>query len=240
MSKVSAEMPSKAQQSALGTDSTKPCAGGLATAGGVVRMTGAVATLAGCTPNLTVALIGESAILAVSFRGPVGAMLRPPGGWLTRGRNGRGGAGGFRPEGGVVAGGPEDGGAPEGLRPLGGDGASGGLAPGGGGGRTAPAGTIGAGGALEGGRAGGVPPAGGAGFRAPAGGGGRIEPADGGRILGGGGFAPTGGSGGCGRLGKLIRVVSFSTGTVGRFVVRGGKVMRTVSFFGSFRSAITL
>ena len=43
-----------------------------------------------------------------------------------------------------------------------------------------------------------------------------------------------------GRAGKLIRVVSFATGTVGRCVGRGGNVMRTVSFFGSFRSAISL
>jgi hypothetical protein len=43
-----------------------------------------------------------------------------------------------------------------------------------------------------------------------------------------------------GRTGKLIRVVSFATGTVGRCVGRGGRVIRTVSFFGSFRSAISL
>jgi len=43
-----------------------------------------------------------------------------------------------------------------------------------------------------------------------------------------------------GRAGKLIRVVSFATGTVGRCVGRGGNVMRTVSLFGSFRSAISL
>jgi hypothetical protein len=35
-----------------------------------------------------------------------------------------------------------------------------------------------------------------------------------------------------------MRTVSFSTGTVGRPVGRGGKVIRTVSFFGSFISAM--
>jgi hypothetical protein len=55
--------------------------------------------------------------------------------------------------------------------------------------------------------------------------------------LAAGGSASESGPGG--RLGRLIRDVSFSTGTVGRGGVRGGKVMRTVSFFGSFRSAIT-
>ncbi len=67
-------------------------------------------------------------------------------------------------------------------------------------------------------------------------GGGRTAPDDGGRTFAPGGLAPAGGAGG--RFGKLMRAVSFSTGTVGRFVVRGGRVMRTVSFFGSFRSAI--
>jgi hypothetical protein len=42
---------------------------------------------------------------------------------------------------------------------------------------------------------------------------------------------PPGGGGG--RFGKLIRTVSFSTGTVGRTLDRGGNVIRTVSFFGS-------
>ena len=45
---------------------------------------------------------------------------------------------------------------------------------------------------------------------------------------------------GGGRLGRLIRTVSFSTGTVGRLVGRGGKVIRTVSFFGSFMSAMVI
>jgi hypothetical protein len=88
-----------------------------------------------------------------------------------------------------------------------------------------------------GGRTGITPAAGGTGFGATN---------DGGRTgagaidieLGAGGRAALEGPGG--RAGKLIRAVSFSTGTVGRFVVRGGSVMRTVSFFGSFRSAILL
>jgi hypothetical protein len=41
-----------------------------------------------------------------------------------------------------------------------------------------------------------------------------------------------------GRLGKMMRADSFSTGRAGD-VLCGGKLMRTVSFFGSFRSAIT-
>jgi len=72
MSKISAEMPSKAQQSCVGTVSTKLCGGRLATAGGAVRMTGADGTLAGCRLlSFTVAFIGESAMRAVSLRGPV-------------------------------------------------------------------------------------------------------------------------------------------------------------------------
>ncbi len=275
MSKVSADTPSKAQQSCVGTDSTKPCGTGLATAaGGAVRIIGAEGTLAGWTPSFTVAFIGESAIRAVSLRSPAGGTGR-----LAGGKTGFGGDGGdgFRPEGGgggtrPFAGG--GGGGVEGVTPGGGGrgafaargGAAGGRAAGAGGGgralfdpgaggntlglipegagevgglklgaggglpggRTAPDGAEGADGG-EGGRAGGVPAAGGSGRGATAGGG-RTAPED-------GGLAPAGGAGG--RLGKLIRAVSFSTGTVGRFVVRGGKVMRTVSFFGSFRSAIT-
>ena len=284
MSKVSADTPSKAQQSCVGTDSTKPCGTGLATAaGGAVRIIGAEGTLAGCTPSFTVAFIGESAIRAVSLRGPAGATPRPASG-LAGGKTGFGGAGaagGFRPDGGgggtkafagaggggvgevapggggtgafasggaaggLAAGGgggrllfdPGAGGGTLGLMPDDGGGA-GGLKPGAGGrllgGRTAPEGAEGAGGGV-GGRAGGVPAAGGSGFGATAGGG-RTAPEDGGRKFAPGGLAP-GGAGA--RVGKLIRAVSFSTGTVGRFVVRGGSVMRTVSFFGSFRSAIT-
>ena len=56
---------------------------------------------------------------------------------------------------------------------------------------------------------------------------------DGGRKSVVGGLAPPRGPGG--RLGKLIRAVSFS---VGRGGVDGGSVIRTVSFFGSFKSAI--
>ncbi len=265
MSKVSADTPSKAQQSCVGTDSTKPCGTGLATGAGVaVRITGADGTLAGCIPSFTVAFIGESAIRAVSLRGPADGTGRFAGGKTGLGGAGGGGGEGFRPAGGG-GGGVEDDVAPGGGRGAfaASGGAAGGLAAGAGGGgralldpgaggntlglipegggevgglklgaggglpggRTAPAGAEGG----EGGRAGGVPAAGGSGFGATASGG-RTAPED-------GGLAPAGGAGG--RLGKLIRAVSFSTGTVGRFVVRGGKVMRTVSFFGSFRSAIT-
>lgn len=274
MSRVSAETPSKAQQSCVGTDSTKPSDGGLATAaGGAVRMTGPVGTLGGCAPSFCVAFIGESAMRAVSLRGPVGATPRAASG-LAGGKTGLGG-GGFTPAGGggggttlggggggsdeVAPGGGETGafarggggsgllagggaggsvvfvssagGGPAGFPPLG-KGGVGGLKLGGGrppGGRTPPGGACG-GGALygPGGRTGGVPPAGANGFGEIDGGGRKPVP---------GCFAPAGGAGG--RLGRLIRAVSFSTGTVGRLVVRGGKVMRTVSFFGSFRSAIT-
>ncbi|MBA3608601.1 MAG: hypothetical protein H0W43_08885 [Chthoniobacterales bacterium] len=273
MSKVSADTPSKAQQSCVGTDSTKPCGTGLATGAGVaVRITGADGTLAGCIPSFTVAFIGESAIRAVSLRGPADGTGRFAGGKTGLGGAGGGGGEGFRPAGGGGGtrpfagggGGVEDDVAPGAFAASGG--AAGGLAAGAGGGgralldpgaggnmlglipegggevgglklgaggglpggRTAPAGAEGAEGG-EGGRAGGVPAAGGSGFGATASGG-RTAPED-------GGLAPAGEAGG--RLGKLIRAVSFSTGTVGRFVVRGGKVMRTVSFFGSFRSAIT-
>jgi hypothetical protein len=249
MSRVSAEMPSRAQQSCVGTASTKTGGGGLATAeGGAVRIRGADGTLAGCTPSLTVAFIGESAMRAVSFRGPAGATLRAAsglaGGAIGFGAPGGGGVGGLKPAGGgggtspfagggggsgLFAGGggaggsvvfgPGAGGGPEGLIPAGAGGV-GGLKPGGG----------------PGGRAGGAPPAGGSGFGATDGGG-RTAPDAGGGGLAPGGLAPVGGAGG--RLGKLMRAVSFSTGTVGRFVVRGGRVIRTVSFFGSFRSAIT-
>jgi hypothetical protein len=41
-----------------------------------------------------------------------------------------------------------------------------------------------------------------------------------------------------GRLGRLMRGASFPTGTVGRCGARGGNVIRTVSFFGSFKSAM--
>ncbi len=261
MSKVSAEMPSKAQQSCVGTDSTKPCGAGLATAaGGAVRMTGAVGTLTGCTPSFCVAFIGESAIRAVSLRGPAGATLRLASG-LAGGKTGLGGAdagggGGFKPAGGgggtipLVGGGGTDGVTPGGgggwadFPPTNGGGGAGvgGLKLGAGGvfgGRTPPDGAGGGSGVGRlggaGGRADEAPPVGGSGFGEIEAGG-RTTPEEGGRTPASGGFAPAGGTGG--RLGRLIRAVSFSTGTVGRFVVRGGRVIRTVSFFGSFKSAI--
>ena len=87
-----------------------------------------------------------------------------------------------------------------------------------------------------GGRFAGVPAAGGNGFGATKGGGGRTPTGEDGEFApGAGGWEAPGG-----RAGKLIRVVSFSTGTVGRLVGRGGTVIRTVSFFGSFKSAILL
>lgn len=204
MSRVSAEMPSRAQQSCVGTASTKTCGSGLATpGGGAVRRKGADGTLARCTPSFTVAFIGESAIRAVSFRGPGSTPLRPASG-LAGGEIGFGEAGGGA------------GGSAGDLPPVEGGGV-GGLKPGGG----------------VGGRAGGAPPAGGSGFGATNGGG-RTTPDAGGGGLSPGGLAPAGGVGG--RVGKLMRAVSISTGTVG---VRGGRVIRTVSFFGSFRSAMT-
>src|SRR5947207_12114594 len=78
MIKVSAEMPSSAQQSGIGTESTNPTDGGLATAGGAVRITPAGAELEGAMLlNLTVAFIGVSgvaAMRAVSLRGATGAL----------------------------------------------------------------------------------------------------------------------------------------------------------------------
>ncbi len=78
MRKVSAEMPSRTQQSGIGTESTNPAVGGLTTAGGAVRITPAGAELEGATLlNLTVAFIGVSgvtAMRAVSLRGATGAL----------------------------------------------------------------------------------------------------------------------------------------------------------------------
>ncbi len=193
MSKVNAETPSKAQQSCVGTDSTKRCDGDVATAGGADRTTRADGTLAGCTPSFAVAFIGESAMRAVSLRGPAG------------------GGGGTR----FFAGGigkiplPGDGGA----GPFGADGTAE-VAPGGGTGAFASGG---GGKGLDTG-AGGSGPCG-----LAIGGGGGLKPGAGGNLLGGrtapaeaaGGAAGGGGEGG-----------------------RAGRVMRTVSFFGSFRSAI--
>lgn len=109
------------------------------------------------------------------------------------------------------------------------------------GGRTAPV-EFGTSGRLiggSGGRFAPVPAAGGKGCGATNGGGGRRTCGVAGVIESGPFLDKAPGSEG-GREGKLIRTVSFSTGTVGRWVVRGGRVMRTVSFFGSFKSAITL
>jgi hypothetical protein len=69
-----------------------------------------------------------------------------------------------------------------------------------------------------------------------AGGGGSGVCASGGR--GGVDAGPLGGWGG-GRVGKLIRTVSGSgAGVAGGWPAPGGRVMRTVSFLGSFGSAI--
>ncbi len=201
MSRVSAETPSKAQQSCVGTDSTKPCGSGLATAaGGAVRMIGAEGTLAGCTPSFTVAFIGESAIRAVSLRGPAGATPRPASG-LAGGKTGFGGAGaagGFKPEGG--------GGGTKAFA-GGGEGGVGEVAPGGGG----------TGAFASGGAAGGLGAGGGGGGRLlfdpvagggtlgliPDGGGevGGLKPGAGGRLLGGR-TAPEGAEGAGGGVGR--------------------------------------
>jgi hypothetical protein len=119
----------------------------------------------------------------------------------------------------VAAEGPEDS-----FGPSGGGGGTGAFNPPGGGGSDGFKAEDGAG-TFEGanGRGDQVPPAGGKGF----------GPEDGGRKSLADGLAPPRGLGG--RLGKLIRAVSFS---VGRGGVDGGSVIRTVSFFGSFKSAI--
>jgi hypothetical protein len=86
-----------------------------------------------------------------------------------------------------------------------------------------------------GGRLGDEPAAGGMGFGATNGGGGRTRGGAGEVELGAGGRVIPGG-----RAGKLVGVGSCSTGTAGRCVLRGGNVIRTVSFSGSFNSAILL
>jgi len=99
----------------------------------------------------------------------------------------------------------------------------------------------GAGGRLIGGVAGFaavVTPAGGIGLGATKGGG-RTGAGLTGCESGAGGFDVGAGAPG-GRFGRLIRAASFSTGTVGRCGVRGGSVIRTVSFFGSFKSAMEI
>jgi len=209
--------------------------------GGALRITPAGGALAGAGPlNFTVAFMGISGVgpmRAVSLRGAVEA-LRFSRGAATEGRPGFGGEGGVTEAGrvgdgaggrGIEAGGSGD------FITAGDDGAEGG----GGGGRT-PVDGIGAGGRAiggAGGRTGFAPTVGDIGF-GTTNGGGRTGAGAGEIAFGTGGRATPGGPGG--RAGKLIRAVSFSTGTVGRLVVRGGSVMRTVSFFGSFRSAILL
>lgn len=242
-------MPTRAQQSGIGTLSTKLAGGVVATAdSGAVRITPAGGEEEGTGPlNLTVAFIGVSgvgAIRAVSLRGAVEALRFSTG--VTEGKPGFGGEGGAAADGreGKVEGGlSAEGGDGRGvLNPEGGGGSGAFVseaADGGGGGRTPLDGTGAGGRAMggAGGRTGVAPAAGGIGFGATNGGG-RTGAGAGEIEFGAGGRAAPGGPGG--QAGKLIRAVSFSTGTVGRFVVRGGNVMRTVSFFGSFRSAILL
>lgn len=186
MSKVKAEMASKAQQSCVGTDSTKPRGGGLATAVGPVRRIGPGATPAGCMgPSFTVAFIGESVTRAVSLRKPVWAALRFPTGLLIGGNTGFSGTGASGAGGSGVFNPADEGGA--------------------------------------GGRASGE--------------GGRTGAGEGGGKSAAGASASVGRGGG--RFGKMMRADSVSTGNLGGGVLCGGKLMRTVSFFGSFRSAIT-
>jgi hypothetical protein len=236
MRKVNPETLSKIQQSGIGTDSTNPVGDGLAIGRSAVRITPAGADLKGVVPvNLTVAFIGLSGVAAIrafSLRGAAGAATeaggggKEVGGFRAIGGGGRGvlipdgsgSSGAFVSElagsmGGVFN--PVSGGA--GRTMLDGKGA-GGRATGG-----------------AGGRSGDLPAAGGIGFGATNGGGGRTRGGAGDVELDAGGRAAPGG-----RTGKLIRAGSFSTGTAGRCVVHGGKVMRTVSFFGSFNSAILL
>jgi hypothetical protein len=96
MSKVRPETPTRAQQSGIGTLSTRLVGAVVATAGGgAVRITPAGGALEGAGPlNLTVAFIGVSGvgpIRAVSLRGTVEALRLSPGG-ITEGRPGCGGA----------------------------------------------------------------------------------------------------------------------------------------------------
>ena len=264
MRKVSPETPTRAQHSGMGTLSINPAGGALATTGGgAVRITPAGAGLEGTGPvKRTVAFIGVSGVgvmRAVSLRGAADA-LRFSIGVVAGGRPGFKGedaaaggigrdAGGFAPGGGGSGEGTAAGGGGNGvLKPDGGGGSgaftseavgsgSGVFNPmGGAGGRTALDG-MGAGGRAIGGAGGrlrDVPSVGGIGLGATKGGGGRTDVGAGEVEVEFGTDIPGG------RAGKLIRTVSFSTGTVGRWVVRGGRVIRTVSFFGSFRSAILL
>ncbi|CAN5538444.1 hypothetical protein BH20VER3_BH20VER3_12490 [soil metagenome] len=122
---------------------------------------------------------------------------------------------------------------------------TGGLKPGGGGGLFADGsgpfggridpGGAGVGGRDMGGAGGRDPPAGARGFGAADGGGGRTGAAGDGREPPKGVF-PAGGPEE--RSGKLIRGFSSPTGALGGRGTWGGEVIRTVSFFGSFKSAM--
>ena len=84
MRKVSAETPSRIQQSVIGTDATKPVGRGLATGRGAVRITPAGAELKDALPlNFTVAFIGLSGLApmrAGSLHGAAGAVTEAGGG----------------------------------------------------------------------------------------------------------------------------------------------------------------
>ena len=219
-------MPTRAQQSCVGTAPTNPGGGGLATAGGgiVARIPGTAGAIGGWMGlSLTVAFIGESGVLpirAVSLRGPaceVRAAVAAP----------NEGGGGFGPG---IAGDSAGGGTPgviesgEVFAADGGDAfvseaaATAGIAAGG------EPGVDPLADGNEGGRTA-------AGERAIAGAGGRLT---GGPPVGGDAFAASVG----GRFGRLIRTVSFS-GAGGRLGLSDGSVIRTVSFFGSLKSAMT-
>lgn len=229
-----------------------------------MRTTAAAGGPAGGTLlNRTVAFIGESgvtAMRAVSLRGPTRTPARLgiigfSGGTeegFTGDGIGPGPAEGFKPDGGDRGGLPPAGGGRgafetgEGGKFSAAVGTGGAFEEGvtaGGSGRAAPGDEAGAGGLTIGGGGGrwpGVPPVGGKGLGATEGGG-RTGAEDGRTVFSGvrnalSGRRAAGGPGG--RLGRLIRAVPFSTGTVGRCVVRRGRVIRTVSFFGSFKSAI--
>ena len=91
MSKVSAETPSKIQQSVIGTDATKPVGRGFATGRGAVRIDSGwrLHSRAALPLNLTVAFIGLSGLApmrAVSLRGAAGAVTEAGGGGNEAGR----------------------------------------------------------------------------------------------------------------------------------------------------------
>ena len=167
MSKVRAEMPSNAQQSEVGTDSTNPAGAGTATGRGATgREIPAAGMVEGAMlPSRTVAFIGFSgmtAMRAVSLRGPVGVgpldFSMVDGGmfsFVVAGRAGAvgvteaaGGAGGFKTAGGngaAFGGRTAPGGVGVAGRAAGAGGGGGGFKPAGGngaafGGRMAPGG----------------------------------------------------------------------------------------------------